>query len=254
MAIDTTEAERKEAFAFRPGDVLQFHQNAKGFKKGARLTVTDPAKVPLSEAAKFSVFRPEAIALAKGDVLRFTGTVNTLDGEHSLRNGHLRTVAEITPGGNIRLDNGWLIGKDAGHFRYGYVETSFGSQGRTVDRSLLAMSAASLGASNQEQLYVSSTRAKERMTLYTDDAAAIRHAVQRSSQKLAALDLKPADPKPALHQRRDLHHKRRLSYGRLLASVWGKATRRLRRPALPAQPSAFTERLLQQQRNVSHER
>ena len=129
VAIDTTEAERKEAFAFRPGDVLQFHQNARGFKKGQRITVNDPANVPLSEAAKFSVFRPEAIALAKGDVLRFTGTVKTLDGEHSLRNGHLRTVAEITPGGHIRLDNGWLIGKDAGHFRYGYVETSFGSQG-----------------------------------------------------------------------------------------------------------------------------
>ena len=116
------------------------------------------------------------------------------------------------------------------------------------------MSAASLGASNQEQLYVSSTRAKERMTLYTDDAAAIRQAVQRSSQKLAALDLKPAAPQPALHLRRDLHHKRRLSYGQLLASVWGKATRRLRRPALAPMPAAFTERLIQQQRNSHHER
>jgi conjugative relaxase-like TrwC/TraI family protein len=254
VAIDTTEAERKEAFAFRPGDVLVFHQNAVGFKKGARLTVTDPAQVPLSEASKFSVFRPEAIALAKGDVIRFTGTVKTLDGEHSLRNGNLRTVAEITPGGRIRLDNGWLIGSDAGHFRYGYVETSFGSQGRTVDRALLAMSAGSVGATNQEQLYVSSTRSKERMTLYTDDKAAIRQAAARSSQKLAALDLKPAAPTPGLHQRHDLHHRRRLAYGRLLSSVWAKATRRLRRPAPPSRPAGFAERLNQQPRSHTHER
>ena len=34
---------------YRPGDVLQFHQNAKGgFTKGERLIVTDPAAVPLS--------------------------------------------------------------------------------------------------------------------------------------------------------------------------------------------------------------
>ena len=39
---------------YRPGDVIQFHQNAKGFKKGDRLTVTDPAAVPLAEAGKFS--------------------------------------------------------------------------------------------------------------------------------------------------------------------------------------------------------
>ena len=195
VVVDASEAERGQVTTYRPGDVLQFHQNAKGgFKKGDRLTVGEPAAVPLAEAARFSLYRPRPIGLTEGDVIRFTGTVKTMDGKHTLKNGATCTVAAITPGGNLRLDNGWLVGRDAGHFRHGVVETSFGAQGRTVGRAILAMSAASLPATNQEQLYVSASRARERTTLYTDDKAAVRLAVGRSSQKLAALDLRPKQP------------------------------------------------------------
>ncbi len=38
-------------------------------------------------SGKFSLYRPETIALAVGDRIRFTGTVKTLDGEHTLKNG-----------------------------------------------------------------------------------------------------------------------------------------------------------------------
>ena len=193
---NASEAQRGVASTYRAGDVIEFHQNARGFRKGARLTITDPAMVPLSEAGKFSHYRPEAITLAAGDLLRFTGTVKTLDG-HKLANGATKTVAGFTPGGNLLLDNGWEVAADAGHFRSGFVDTSFSSQGKTVQRAMLGMSAASLGATNAEQLYVSSSRAKERMTIYTDDVAAVRSGVQGSSQKLAALDLAAAPPASA---------------------------------------------------------
>jgi ATP-dependent exoDNAse (exonuclease V) alpha subunit len=192
VQVDSTEAERGQATTFRPGDVLQFHQNAKGgFTKGDRLTVTDPAAVPLEHAGKFSLYRPEPIARAAGDRIRFTGNVKTQGGDHTLKNGMAHTVAGFTPKG-IKLDNGWVIPADAGHFRHGFVETSFGSQGRTVQRVILGMSAASIPAMSMENLYVSASRAKEWIRLYTDDKAEIRDAVQRSSRKLAALDL----PKP----------------------------------------------------------
>ena len=241
VAVDSTEAERGQKTTYRQGDVIIFHQNAKcGFKKGDRLIVSDPAKVPLTEAAKFSLYRPASIGLAEGDAIRFTGTVKTLDGKHTLKNGATRTVAEITSGGNIRLDNGWLVGKDAGHFRHGFVETSFGSQGRTVQRAILAMSAASLGATNQEQLYVSASRAKERTTLYTDDKAAVRQAVQRSSRKLAALDLrpKPAAKLEAWHRWQDERKRRHAFLGRL-REVWPAA----RGPQGPTPPKGHAERL-----------
>jgi conjugative relaxase-like TrwC/TraI family protein len=223
VAADASEAEKGETAAYRPGDVLVFNQHAKGFKKGQRVTVTDPAAVPVQFADRFSLYRPEKTMLADGDVLRFTGTVKSIDGKHTLKNGMSKSIAGFPDDGKIQLDNGWVIAADAGHFRHGYVETSFGSQGSTVQRAILAMSSASLPATNQEQMYVSSSRAKERMTLYTDSKEDVREAVQRSSKKLLASDM-PAD-KPA--QARDRQHrqhdqKRRLSVIDRVRAAWNR--------------------------------
>ena len=233
VQVDTSEAERGQATTYRPGDVIQFHQNAKGgFTKGQRLTVTDPASVPVSEAARFSLYRPETIALAEGDRIRFTGTVKTLDGEHTLKNGMAHTVAGFTAKG-IKLENGWVIPNDAGHFRHGFVETSFGSQGRTVQRVILGMPVAAIPAINMQQLYVSASRAKEWIRLYTDDKAEIREAVRRSSLKLAALDLpKRQEPlfKPSDGIQRHMERRRRLSVVNWMRSAWDRAAGHREKP------------------------
>ena len=79
VQVDTSEAQRGKASTYQPGDVIQFHQNAKGgFTKGDRLTVADPAAVPVEHAGKFSLYRPQAIGLAAGDRVRFTSNVGTL--------------------------------------------------------------------------------------------------------------------------------------------------------------------------------
>ena len=227
VPVDSSEAERSQATTYRPGDVIQFHQNAKGgFTKGDRLTVADPASVPLEQAGKFSLYRPETIALAEGDRIRFTGNVKTTDGTHTLKNGMAHTVAGFTRQG-IELDNGWVIPGDAGHFRHGFVETSFGSQGRTVQRVILGMAAASIPAMNMEQLYVSASRAKEWIRLYTDDKADIREAVKRSSRKLAALDLpKRQEPlfKPSDGMQRHMERKRRHSVVNWMRAAWERVT------------------------------
>lgn len=225
VPLNTSEAERGQASTYRGGPLVAvFHQNAKGgFKKGDRITVTDAAQVPLSEAAKFSLYRPVADVLATGDVIRFTGNVRAMQGKHTYKNGQARTVKEITPGGNFRLDDGHVIAADAGHWRHGRVETSFGSQGKTVQRVILGMSAESAPAMNQEQMYVSASRGKERVTLYTDDLAAVERAIQRSSQKLAALDLgEQEQPKPAVLDRLRLYwdRQRRLAQRRRLPAAW----------------------------------
>lgn len=214
VQVKTTEAERGQALTYRVGDVLQFHQNAQGgFAKGDRLIVTDPAQVPLSEAGKFALYRPEKIGLAEGDVIRFTGTVKTRDGQHTLRNGAARVVAGFTEGGNIRLDNGWVVEKDAGHFRHGFVETSIGSQGRTVRRVLLSMPMAAGLALNMQQLYVSASRARDSVRVYCDDQDAVREAARRDSRQLLALDLKPesSEQKRRAEMQEHLERERRLN-------------------------------------------
>jgi conjugative relaxase-like TrwC/TraI family protein len=193
VAANLTEAERMDATHYRPGqvDVLQFHQNARGHKAGERIAVgdVDPASLPLDQAAKFQAYRAETIALAEGDVIRFTAGGKTTDGKHRLNNGAAYQVEGFTPAGDIRLANGWVVSRDLGHFRHGYVETSFGSQGKTVRRVIIGQSSQSFPASNMEQIYVSASRAREMLRLYTDDKEELREAIARSSAKLAAIDL-----------------------------------------------------------------
>ena len=195
VGTNASEAERGQAWTYRPGDVLIFHQNAKGHAKGERLVVTDPAAVPLEHAGKFSQYRPEEISLAVGDKIRFIGSVKAIRGGASYKNGDTHRVAEITKDGDIRLDDGNVIAKDAGLFRSAFCETSFGAQGRTVKRAILGMSTTSLAATNQESMYVGASRAKKSVHLYTDDKEAVKAAIQASSRKHAALDLVPLKPK-----------------------------------------------------------
>jgi hypothetical protein len=201
-------------------------QNAPGFKKGSRLVVTDPKDVPVALAARYQLYRPEPVTLAQGDLLRFTGTVGTKDGKHKLRNGDVHTVDGVTPDGDLRLGNGWVVAKDAGHFRRGFVETSFGAQGRTVDRVLVGMSTRSLPAIDRETMYVASSRGRERMTLYTDDKDAVREAIHDTSAKAVALDL--AEGKERRKAMLDKFHERmrHAQYYQRLREAWNRPAER----------------------------
>jgi ATP-dependent exoDNAse (exonuclease V) alpha subunit len=83
------------------------------------------------------------------------------------------------------------------------VLTSHASQGKTVDRVLLAESEQSLPAASREQFYVSASRARESVTVYTDDKRELRRAIEDSSQRLSARELeqKPARESKGLLQR-----------------------------------------------------
>lgn len=269
VPVMTTVAERGEANTYRPGDIIQFHQNAKAYRKGERLVVSDPGAVPLDMAERFSLYRPETLHLSAGDVVRFTATTKTIDGRHRLKNGDTREVAGFDRKGNVVLDNGWKVAASAGHMRHGYVETSMGSQGRTVRRVILGMSSASLPATNMEQMYVSATRAKQQLSLYTDDKEAVRDRIRESSQKRLALDLvphRPAKPEPQQAEERRKSQLARSRRARLLEAMrvaWGRALSRPLTPSpqrrrssggMPAGMRSHVERLRNERQEHGHGR
>jgi hypothetical protein len=188
VPLHLTEAERGEGGSYLPGDMLQFHQNAKGYKAGQRVRV-GATPLPLKEAARFQAYRTATLQLAAGDRLRITANGKTADGKHRLNNGALFTVKGFTPDGKIVVDNGWVIGKDFGHIAHGYVVTSHASQGKTVDKVLIGQSEQSLPASNLQQLYVSVSRGKEQALIFTDDKQALREAVRRDKERLTASEV-----------------------------------------------------------------
>jgi conjugative relaxase-like TrwC/TraI family protein len=183
-----TEAEREDAVNYAPGDVLVFHQNAKGFTKGQRVTVGE-APLPLDQAGRFQVFRPSTLPVAPGDRLRITRNGNTIDGKHALHNGTLYTVRGFTKGGDLVFDNGWTVSKDYGHLAHGYVVTSHAAQGKSIKRVLIGQSSRSFPASSREQFYVSVSRGSERATIYTDNKEDLLDAVKHSDDRLAATEL-----------------------------------------------------------------
>ncbi len=188
LPANLTLGQRRDPTSYSPGDVIVFHQNAKGYRRGQRLVVGD-GPLPLDQAARFSVYHQGRIQVSAGDRIRVTKNGQTLDREHALNNGDLFTVKSFTADGDLVLNNGWTVSRDYGHLNYGLVVTSHASQGKTVDRVFIGQSSQSFAASSREQFYVSASRGREQVVIFTDDKEDLLHAVERSDERLSGTEL-----------------------------------------------------------------
>jgi conjugative relaxase-like TrwC/TraI family protein len=227
-SLNLTEAQRADKSEYLPGAVVQFVQNARGFSRGERITVESAGKdgvralradgsavmVPLNDAAKFQVYEAGDVSLAQGDKIRITmnglvprearAGVRALKAKDRLDNGALFEVQGFTKKGDIRLTNGFVVPKNYGGITHGFVITSHASQGKTVDVALVALGQESFAAATREQAYVSVSRGKEAVRIYTDDKAAMLDAIKASAARLSATELMQAEPakrKPSYMQR-----------------------------------------------------
>jgi conjugative relaxase-like TrwC/TraI family protein len=222
-----TVAERADATQYRQGDVVRFHQNARGgFRKGAAYTIADrgpdgqvlvrqgrgrEVALPLAEARHFDVYDRSALPVAVGDRLRVTQNGTAAGGKGRLLNGSLHTVAGFNRRGDILLDGGLVVPRDFGHLAHGYCTTSHASQGKTVDRVFVALGAESYAAASREQFYVSVSRGRESVKVYCEDKAELLEAVSHSAARPAAVELTDQPPRVAARARLLRHgeHRRR---------------------------------------------
>ena len=135
--------------------------------------------------------------LATRDRIRITRNGTTADGKNKLLNGSMYAVAGFNRRGDIRLDNGQVVAKDFGHLAHGYCATSHASQGKTVDRVLVAVGPESFGAASREQFYVSVSRGRESVAIYCQDKRELFDAVSRSGTRLTATELTSQPQRPA---------------------------------------------------------
>jgi conjugative relaxase-like TrwC/TraI family protein len=198
-----TDAQKSDPTQYDQGDLIQFHQNAKGYNKGSRIVVSDGNSPPLELADRFETYRHAQLNLAVGDRIRVTAGGRTKDDKHRLNNGSLFNVRGFTKQGDIIVDHDWVIDRDFGHLTHGYCLTSHASQGVTVNKVFVGISSESLPATNQRTAYVALTRGKEQAVLFTDDKEELRKAMSRLDEPLSATAIdeaakqKPGRKKPA---------------------------------------------------------
>lgn len=236
--LNATLAERRQGRYYAPGMMIEFVRGCEGFKAGTRLTVTGrdesgyvtaesqdgrPVRVPLTQAGRFQVYEERSLDLAVGDLVRLTKNGFGLNGE-KLVNGTVSRIAGFTDTGDIALEDGAVLGRGFGHIASGYCMTSHASQGRTVDAVLVAQSSLSAGAASPEQLYVSVSRARETLRIYTDDREAMKKALHERSA-MSTMDFigeNPEETAASLHaweRMMAVHRKRKARLGEASASL-----------------------------------
>ena len=213
-----TDAQKGDSRNYEPGMVVEFNQNAKGFRRGERAVVGQgdnglylqkqdgtKADLPVNQAKRFEVYRSRELSIAKGDRIRITRNGEAkVEGQAKgtrISNGDIFTVHGFTKEGDIRLDKGKILPKGWGHMSMGYVDTSYASQGKTVDRVFIAVGNQSLAAANQQQWYVSASRGREMAKVYVEDKQEVRDAIARTGQRLSAVELTKTKLRPSWRSR-----------------------------------------------------
>lgn len=203
-------AEKESWKSYRPGQLVQFSQNTTGIKAGSRWTIADVSEkgvvltdgqgktrpLPEGRTSCFSVFAKSELKAAKGD--RLMVTHNAFDSDRNrLNNGALVEVQAVRKDGRLTVKNPvsknvYHLDKEFGHIDHALCMTSYASQGRTVDQVLIAQPADTFPGTNAKQFYVSVSRARERVRIYTDDKEELLAHAQRAGDRTAALEIKPS--------------------------------------------------------------
>ncbi len=213
-----SDAQKGDVRNYETGMVVEFQQNVKGFTRGDKAVVMQDADgmllqkqdgtqtaLPLDKASRFEVYRPREISIAKGDRIRITRNGEAkVEGQPKgtrVNNGDIFTVEGFTKEGDLRIEKGKVLPKQWGHFTMGYVDTSYASQGKTVDRVFIATGKESIAAANQQQWYVSVTRGREMAKVYVEDRQEVRNAIARTGQRLSAVELTHTKLRPSWRAR-----------------------------------------------------
>jgi conjugative relaxase-like TrwC/TraI family protein len=201
--LDLTDAQKRDERFYGPDAVLVFNRNTSGFKPGdsARLLGAMDKHllvecnnrirpVPFEDLDRVTVCQPKELPLSAGDRLQIKANAKSADGRR-LANGELVTVSEIRADGQIVLNDGRVLSKDYRQFVRGYAVTSYAAQGKTVDYVLFSDSAVK-AATNAQQWYVTISRGRKGVRIFTADKQQLRENITHGGERPLAMELQSA--------------------------------------------------------------
>ena len=160
--------------------------------------------VPRRQLDRINICRSMPIALARGDRLQLKANRRLSTGQ-TVTNGELVTVKSVRTDGRIDLADGRTLDAGFREFLPGYAITSYGSQGKTVDFVLFSDSAVR-AATDRRQWYVTISRGRRGIRIFTPDKEQLRENVIRSGDQPLALDLAAGRVRELLSQRAGNNH------------------------------------------------
>ncbi len=205
-SLSWTEAQKKDLNQYEPGQRLRFVRQLKKFDRGETVEVQavldQPGTghntlrvrrangqevdfIPANSPASFDVGEARELKVASGDWLLLQAN----RGKEFI-NGQRVQVRDVQ-NGRITLTDGRILPAEYKTFTHGYAVTSHSSQGKTVDDVLLIASSKSFPAVNREQFYVSISRGREHVEVFTDDAELLARRVADTHERKAAIELQP---------------------------------------------------------------
>lgn len=198
--VDLTEAQKRDPRSYNDNSVLVFNRKVKGFAAGdcaqfrgvteTHLVVEIGQKavsIPFKHLGRVSVCERKDLTLSAGDRLQLKANGWSVEG-NKLANGELATVKEIHEDGRISLADGRTLAAGFRQFVRGYAVTSYASQGKSVGHVLFSDSALKAATSDQ-QWYVTISRGKKGVHVFTTDKEQLRENITRSGDRPLAVDL-----------------------------------------------------------------
>ncbi|WP_188604954.1 MobF family relaxase [Aquaticitalea lipolytica] len=207
--LHLTESEKKDLRNYRKGQIIQLNQNLEGLKRGSALSVDkiENKKIyvkdkegkhhilPTQRAKDYDVYLTREIQLSLKDEIKITKNGFDTNGKR-LNNGTQLRITKVNRKGEIEVvkesrskNTIYKLEANYGNFDYAYASTSHSAQGKTVDKVFISQPAVTFPASNQKQFYVSVSRARENVTIYTDDKEDLLEQIQKSGDRQGATEL-----------------------------------------------------------------
>lgn len=201
--VDLHTADQRLPRTYVPGWVVEVVRPNGQFPVGQRLLVTSTDENGVrarnargdevvlnveSLGGCLQVYTRAEVSVGIGDHIRITKNGSAQD-RSILTNPEIYTVAGFTAGGDIVLNDGRTVSKHYGHLDYGWCITSYAAQSKTLDWIYVVEGRESFPAASWEQFYVSTSRGRQGLRIFTTDKEGLMEAVQQSSQRSAALDL-----------------------------------------------------------------
>jgi len=208
--IDLTNAQKRDARFYPPEGIVVFNQKVRDAQPGTRGKLAGIVKagvlievdgrfvtVPNKLLNRITLCQTREVDLSSGDRLHLKANRKLVSGGR-VTNGELVTVKSVCADGGVELTDGRVLDKSFREFLPGYAVTSYGSQGKTVDYVLFSDSTVK-PATNAQQWYVTISRGRRGIRIFTSDKQQLRENVTRSGHRPLAMEL-AADFVPPRHQ------------------------------------------------------